>query len=115
MAGFKKVKLFRSQVVFLGFLVDKFGIRPDPEKVAAFAKAERPKTFYEVRRLVGFLQFHSSLIPRLAIRMALLNYWPVSRVVRVRSHAHRTNYHANNSVPLGGQNRTQHSKTLSKR
>ena len=70
MAGYKKVNLFRTQVVFLGFLIDQHGVRPDPEKVAAFQNCQPPRTYYEVRRLLGFMQFHASLIPRLAIRMS---------------------------------------------
>ena len=41
MTNFKKVRLIRSEVVFLGFLINQQGIRPDPDKVAAFAKRKR--------------------------------------------------------------------------
>ena len=70
MAGYKNVKLFRNKVVFLGFLVDAHGIRPDPHKATAFETSPPARTYYELRRLLEFLQFHSQLAPRLAIRLA---------------------------------------------
>ena len=40
----KKCNLFPTQVNYLGHVLDKTGIRPDPEKLEAVRDWERPKT-----------------------------------------------------------------------
>lgn len=40
--GIQKCKFFQKQVKYLGFIVDKDEIRPDPEKVAAIQKMTAP-------------------------------------------------------------------------
>ena len=69
MVGFEKVFPCRRSRVFLGFLLDEHGIRPDPEKVKTFQTMSPPQTFYQVRQLIGFLNFNTIMIPRLSIML----------------------------------------------
>ena len=48
-----KCTFFCSSAAFLGFLVDKDGIHPDPAKTAALANKEPPKTVHDVRSTMG--------------------------------------------------------------
>ena len=69
MVGFEKVFPCRRSRVFLGFLLDENGIRPDPEKIKSFQTMTPPTTYYQVRQLVGFLNFNTMMVPRLSIML----------------------------------------------
>ena len=69
MVGYEKVFPCRRSRVFLGFLLDEHGIRPDPEKVKAFHTMSPPQTFYQVRQLIGFLNFNAMMVPKLSIML----------------------------------------------
>ena len=49
----EKCEFFCSSASFLGFLIDKNGIHPDPAKTAPLAKKAPPKTVHEVRSTLG--------------------------------------------------------------
>ena len=40
----RKCEFFKRELTFLGYRIDKIGIRPDVEKVAALVDAELPNT-----------------------------------------------------------------------
>ena len=50
----KKCDLFQTQVNYLGHVLDKTGIRPDPKKFEAVRDWERPKTVTQVRSFTAF-------------------------------------------------------------
>ena len=50
----KKRDLFQSQVKYLGHVLDKTGIRPDPKKPEAVRGWECPKTVTQVRSFTAF-------------------------------------------------------------
>jgi len=58
----KKCELFKSQLLFLGFIVDKQGIRCDPAKVAAIKDWAIPTDVGDVRSFVGFASYHRRFI-----------------------------------------------------
>lgn len=49
----RKCKWFQPQVVFLGFVVNSSGIRPDPRKIAAVTEREYPTTITDVRSFLN--------------------------------------------------------------
>lgn len=55
-----------SQVEFLGFRVDKDGVRPTNEKVEAIQKALSPRNKTELQSFHGLLNFYSCFLPNKA-------------------------------------------------
>lgn len=55
-----------SQVEFLGFRVDKDGVRPTSEKVEAIQKAPSPRNKTELQSFLGLLNFYSCFLPNKA-------------------------------------------------
>ena len=53
-----------SEVEYLGYLITKEGIKPDPKKVQGIVDMARPTTSTEIRRLVGLVQYYRDLWPR---------------------------------------------------
>ena len=46
-----------QEIEYLGYIITKEGIRPDPKKVEAIKQMKRPTTVTKVRRLVGMVQY----------------------------------------------------------
>lgn len=55
-----------KEIKYLGFLVSKDGIKPDPEKVSSLLNMSAPTTNKEVERLCGFINYLSRFVPHLA-------------------------------------------------
>jgi hypothetical protein len=66
----KKCQLFRSNLKYLGFIVDENGPGTDPDTVAAMVSYPVPKTSAEIKRFVGMCSWYrrSYLIFRPACR-----------------------------------------------
>lgn len=58
----EKCQFCRSSLSFLGFVIDKNGLRTDPSKVESILKTPSPKNTTEVRRLIGILQWYRRFI-----------------------------------------------------
>ena len=63
----EKCEFCCSQVSYLGFLLDREGLRPDPEKVAPVADYPVPKNVKQLRRFLGMLGWYSRFIKGLKI------------------------------------------------
>lgn len=57
-----KCKFCRESLSYLGFVIDKHGLRTDPDKVEGILKTQVPKNTTEVRRLMGILQWYRRFI-----------------------------------------------------
>ncbi|XP_062604323.1 uncharacterized protein K02A2.6-like [Saccostrea cucullata] len=55
-----------DQVIYMGFLVDKQGIHPTDEKIAAIRDAPRPKDVKEVKAYLGLLNYYGAFLPNLS-------------------------------------------------
>ena len=62
----QKCRFSQSQVKFLGQVVDREGIRPDPDKVRAIREVRPPRNVSEVRRFLGMSNHLSKFAPNLA-------------------------------------------------
>ena len=61
-----KIQIFTENRKFLGHVVDKTGIRPDPDKVSAIQKAGTPQNTGNIRRFLGMINQLSKFLPNLA-------------------------------------------------
>jgi hypothetical protein len=55
-----------DQVTYIGFLVDKQGIHPTDEKIAAIRDAPRPTDAKEVKAYLRHLNYYGALLPNLS-------------------------------------------------
>uniref|UniRef100_A0A5S6Q5D3 RNA-directed DNA polymerase n=1 Tax=Trichuris muris TaxID=70415 RepID=A0A5S6Q5D3_TRIMR len=62
-----KCVLGAQSLVFLGHLIDRNGIRPSPDKVAALQDFPRPQTVKQLRQYLGMVNFYRRFIPNLAV------------------------------------------------
>lgn len=65
----------QPEVKFLGFTVNKDGIKPPAEKVTAICEYSRPKTIEELRRFLGMINFYREHIPKAASIQAPLHVY----------------------------------------
>ena len=64
--NWEKCEFSKDTVKFLGQLVGKDGIRPDPSKVSAVKHMTEPTDIHELRRFLGMVNQSGKYIPRLA-------------------------------------------------
>ena len=64
--NFKKLKLRRSEMKFLGHIITTKGIKIDSEKVEIIEQFERPSTPKEVRSFLGLINFSLKFTNRIA-------------------------------------------------
>ncbi|GFT10871.1 transposon Tf2-6 polyprotein [Nephila pilipes] len=55
-----------SEVKYIGQIISKSGIKPDPEHIKAIVAMPTPKSKTEVRRLLGIVNFLSKFIPNVS-------------------------------------------------
>ncbi|XP_073251790.1 uncharacterized protein [Porites lutea] len=61
-----KVKLREAEVKFMGHVISKDGLKPDPEKVSAIKNMPKPRSKPEVLTLLGFVNYLSKFLPKLS-------------------------------------------------
>ncbi|GFT59519.1 transposon Tf2-9 polyprotein [Trichonephila clavipes] len=55
-----------SEVKYVGHIISKSGIKPDPDHIKAIVEMPTPKSKTEVRRLLGMMNFLSKFIPNVS-------------------------------------------------
>lgn len=66
-----------AEVKYLGFVVNRYGLQTDPDKVAPIRDYPAPRTVREVRKFVGMTSWYRNFIPNFATRVA-----PVNKLIR---------------------------------
>lgn len=61
----EKCRFFQLQLGYLGHIVDKQGIRPDPEKVKAIVAIPPPNNVSELRSFLGAINFYGRFVRNL--------------------------------------------------
>ncbi len=67
-----KCEFGKTEVIFLGHLVNGNEIRPNPDKVAVVRQFPVPTSVEEVRRLLGVAKYISKFIPRFSAKTSVL-------------------------------------------
>ena len=62
----QKCKLFRKEIVYLGFLVNANGIRPNPDAAKKIRELKAPTCVYGVQQFLGKVNYYRKFIPKLA-------------------------------------------------
>jgi hypothetical protein len=69
----KKCKFFRESLHYLGFVVDKNGLKTDPEKIAAVTNYPIPTNSTELKRFLGLCSWYRRFIPHFSSIATPLN------------------------------------------
>ena len=72
-----KCEILRDSIKYLGRLVDKHGVRPDPEAVEAVLTWKAPKTDTQLMNFLGFANYYRELIKGYADKI-----YPMQRLMR---------------------------------
>ena len=76
-AGFyfkmNKCKFFQPELRYLGHIIDKDRIRPQPEKLKAILEMSNPNNQKELRSFLGMVNYYDRFTPGLASKCANLN------------------------------------------
>ena len=90
-AGFRlnktKCKFLQQSVIYLGHKIDKKGLHPTDDKLAAIRDAPRPKDVTALKSFLGLIMFYSRFMPHHSTVLAPLNrllkkgtHWTWSKV-----------------------------------
>lgn len=69
----EKCEFGKTEICFLGYVVNENGIKPSPEKVDAIINFPKPKNIEELRRFLGMFNYYRSSIPFAAKLQSPLN------------------------------------------
>ncbi|XP_065075471.1 uncharacterized protein K02A2.6-like [Ochlerotatus camptorhynchus] len=61
----EKCRFALSQIKFLGHIVDKDGIRPDPSKTEAISKMQSPKDVQQLRSYLGAVNYYGRFVKQM--------------------------------------------------
>ena len=67
-----KCGFLQKEVSYLGHTINGKGLAPDKKKAMAIQTAPEPKTFTELRSLLGMINYYGRFLAKLASRMAPL-------------------------------------------
>ena len=59
----KKCAFFQEETEYLGYIISKDGVKPDPKKVEVIRKLPEPKTVKEIRGFIGMCSYYRKLVP----------------------------------------------------
>ena len=62
----RKCHMFQNKIIYLGYLVDSEGIRPNPEAARRIRELAEPTSVVEVQRFLGKINYYRKFIPKLA-------------------------------------------------
>lgn len=71
--NFEKCQFFRDSLKYLGYVVDQYGLRTDPDKVEAIMRFPTPKSKKDVKRFLGTAQWYRRFIPNFSTLAGPLN------------------------------------------
>ncbi len=70
--NFKKSNFMKTEVEYLGMIIDAEGIRPITTKLFTNTSIKSPKTIKDVQKLVGFINWFRPFLPNLATKLTVI-------------------------------------------
>lgn len=61
-----KCRFLQDRVNYLGFIIDKDGLRPDPSKLEAISRAPTPENISQLKSFLGMLNYYGHFIQNLS-------------------------------------------------
>ena len=61
-----KCRFLQDSVKYLGFIINKDGLRPDPEKLEAISSAPRPENVTQLKSFLGMVNYYGRFIQNLS-------------------------------------------------
>ena len=68
----EKCEFNKAEIKFFGYIFNRNGMKPDPEKVEALRSAAMPSSLEEMRSFLGMCNFSSHFIPNYSVMTAPL-------------------------------------------
>ena len=68
----KKCKIKQEEVPYVGHVLSKDGLKPDPGKIRAAKEIKPPKNAKELKKFLGFIQYLGKFMPNMATESAPL-------------------------------------------
>ena len=68
----KKCRIRQEEVLYVGHVLSKEGLNPDPEKICAVQEMQPPQNTKELKSFLGFIQYLAKFMPNMASESALL-------------------------------------------
>ena len=62
----------KDEVEYVGHIISKHGLKPDPEKVRAVKMMKQPQTKKDLQTFLGFITYLSKFLPNMSDASALL-------------------------------------------
>lgn len=59
---FEKCEFFSTEVRYLGYVINKQGLKPDPDRISAIQKMPEPQNISELRSFLGAINFYSKFV-----------------------------------------------------
>ena len=69
----EKCNFMDEEIKYLGFIINKQGRKPDPEKTKAIIEMKQPTNIGELRAFLGMINFYNSFVPDMATLREPLN------------------------------------------
>lgn len=69
MVNKEKCEFVRNELKYLGYVVDKRGLRPDPDKIKSMVDFPTPKNVKDVRQFIGLISWYRRFVTDFASRV----------------------------------------------
>ncbi|CAG9116185.1 unnamed protein product [Plutella xylostella] len=69
----EKCQFMRDSISYVGFIIDKHGLHPDPEKVKAIVNAPAPTDVSQLRSFLGLINYYAKFIAGLSTLLCPLH------------------------------------------
>lgn len=69
---YDKCEFFKDEVSYLGYIIDKNGIRKSPDKVKAIKEAPTPKNVNQLQSFLGLVNYYRNFVPNASSVLAPL-------------------------------------------